>query len=122
MSADVPSSTAFATSDASARVGSGWRIIDSSICVAVITVRPASRAARIISFCTSGTSADADLDAQVAARHHQRVAGLHHLVQVLERLGLLDLGDDPRAASPAAAIRSRRSCRSSGLRTNDSAT
>ena len=38
ISADVPSSTALATSDASARVGSGWLIIDSSIWVAVITV------------------------------------------------------------------------------------
>ena len=37
ITAEVPSSTAFATSLASARVGSGWWIIDSSIWVAVIT-------------------------------------------------------------------------------------
>ena len=43
--ADVPSSTAFATSLASARVGSACSIIDSSICVAVITGFPRSSAA-----------------------------------------------------------------------------
>jgi putative Mn2+ efflux pump MntP len=37
MMASVPSSTALATSLASARVGRGLRIIESSICVAVIT-------------------------------------------------------------------------------------
>ena len=40
ISADVPSRIAFATSLASARVGSAWWIIDSSICVAVITGFP----------------------------------------------------------------------------------
>ena len=40
MTADVPSRIAFATSLASARVGSAWWIIDSSICVAVITGFP----------------------------------------------------------------------------------
>jgi hypothetical protein len=41
MTADVPSITALATSAASARVGSGWEIIDSNIWVAVITSLPA---------------------------------------------------------------------------------
>ncbi len=57
MIALVPSRTAFATSEASARVGSGAWIIDSSICVAVITGFPRSRARRMIRFCSSGTSA-----------------------------------------------------------------
>ena len=41
MTQSVPSSTALATSVASARVGRGFLIIDSSICVAVITGLPA---------------------------------------------------------------------------------
>ncbi len=48
---------ALATSDASARVGSGWWIIDSSICVAVITGFPRSSARAMIRFWSSGTSA-----------------------------------------------------------------
>ena len=54
--ASVPSRIAFATSLASARVGRGFWIIDSSICVAVITGRPSCPARRMIRFCTSGTS------------------------------------------------------------------
>ena len=57
ITADVPSITAFATSAASARVGSGDWIIDSSICVAVITNLPLCVARRIVSFCISGTRA-----------------------------------------------------------------
>ena len=49
--------TALATSAASARVGSGAWIIDSSICVAVITSLPACVARKIVSFCISGTCA-----------------------------------------------------------------
>ena len=41
ITASVPSSTAFATSVTSARVGSGLETIDISICVAVMTGRPA---------------------------------------------------------------------------------
>ncbi len=47
--------TALATSAASARVGSDDWIIDSSICVAVITSLPAWVARRMVSFCISGT-------------------------------------------------------------------
>ena len=57
ITADVPSRIAFATSLASARVGSACSIIDSSICVAVITGLPASRQRRMIRFCISGTVA-----------------------------------------------------------------
>ena len=57
ITAEVPSITAFATSVASARVGSGAWIIDSSICVAVITSFPAWVARAIVSFCISGMRA-----------------------------------------------------------------
>ena len=51
----MPSSTALATSVTSARVGSGLDTIDISICVAVMTGRPARLAARMIRFCVAGT-------------------------------------------------------------------
>ena len=53
--ASVPSKMALATSLASARVGRGFSIIDSSICVAVITGRRKSSARRMICFWISGT-------------------------------------------------------------------
>ena len=56
MTASAPSKTAVATSAASARVGDGVSIIDSSICVATMTGLPACLHLRIISFCIPGTS------------------------------------------------------------------
>ena len=53
--ASAPSKIAVATSETSARVGTGLEIIDSSICVATTTGLPARRQARVISFCTPGT-------------------------------------------------------------------
>ena len=93
ITADVPSRIAFATSLASARVGSACSIIDSSICVAVITGLPASRQRRMIRFCSSGTVAGADLDAEVAAGDHHRVGLVEDVVERVDRLGLLDLRD-----------------------------
>ena len=57
ITASVPSSTALATSDTSARVGTGLEIIDSIICVAVMVSLFCSRASRIIRFCRAGTEA-----------------------------------------------------------------
>ena len=50
ITASVPSYTALATSETSARVGRGLSIIDSSICVAVITGLRNSVARRIMCF------------------------------------------------------------------------
>merc|ERR1719291_1007559 len=47
----VPSSTALATSQASARVGKGLSSMDASISVAVITYLPAALVLLIIIFC-----------------------------------------------------------------------
>ena len=58
ITASVPSSTAFATSEASARVGRGFPTIDSSICVAVITGHPNWLAWRITRFWARGTSSN----------------------------------------------------------------
>ena len=53
--ASAPSKTALATSVASARVGRGCSIIDSSIWVATITGLPERRPAATIFFCSTGT-------------------------------------------------------------------
>ena len=50
MTASAPSSTAFATSEHSARVGRGFDVIDSSICVATMTGVPALLQVSIIIF------------------------------------------------------------------------
>ncbi len=55
MTASAPSNTALATSDTSARVGTGAVIIDSSIWVATTTGLPKRRAIRTMLFCTPGT-------------------------------------------------------------------
>ena len=47
---------AVATSEASARVGTGLSIIDSSICVATMTGLPRLRQARTMRFCSGGTA------------------------------------------------------------------
>ena len=49
---------ALAISVTSALVGLGFRIMDSSICVAVITCFPCSSAIFIIFFCSAGTSSN----------------------------------------------------------------
>ena len=55
MTASVPSYTAFATSEHSARVGRGLVTMLSSICVAVMTGFPAMFALRIIIFWAKNT-------------------------------------------------------------------
>ena len=50
ITASAPSKIAVATSETSARVGTGELIIDSSICVATTTGLPAQRACRVICF------------------------------------------------------------------------
>ncbi len=56
ITASAPSSTALATSEASARVGAGLVIIDSSIWVATMTGLALRRALSMICFCRNGTS------------------------------------------------------------------
>src|SRR3990167_7029762 len=56
ITASVPSNMAFAISEASALVGLGLFIMDSSICVAVITGFPFLFAIFIMLFCATGTA------------------------------------------------------------------
>ena len=55
MTASAPSKTALATSLASARVGRGCCIIESSICVAMMTGLPSWLPRSTIDFCRMGT-------------------------------------------------------------------
>ena len=86
-----------ATSVASARVGRGDVIIDSSICVAVTTGLLARLHFAMISFWMIGTVFDRHLDAEIAARDHDPVGGGDDGVEVVERFVLFDLGDDGNA-------------------------
>ena len=123
MIAEVPSRIAFATSVASARVGSGAWIIDSSICVAVITGLPRSSERRMIRFCSSGTSAAPISTPRSPRATMAASASREDVVEHGDRLRLLDLRDHvrrrarrPRSASsaparptPSARTRARRS-------------
>ena len=89
----MPSQIELATSDASARVGTASSIIDSSIWVAVMTGMPRRFALRMIVFWIGGTSSGGSSTPEVAARHHHAVAGRQDRVQLVDRLGLLQLRD-----------------------------
>ena len=91
ITASVPSNTALATSLTSARVGEGAVIIDSSICVAVMTGVPVSTQCRMIRFWRCGHVLDRAVDAEVAAGDHDRVGRGDDVVQVVDRRVRLDL-------------------------------
>ena len=83
ITASVPSSTALATSNTSARVGMLLVIIDSIIWVAVIATRLCFQARRIRDFCSAGSSGSptstprsprATMIASVASRMSSRLA------------------------------------------------
>ena len=95
----MPSSTAFATSDTSARVGTGLWIIDSIICVAVIV--DAVVAARHLQdvLLQAGQLRVADFDAEIAARDHDGVARVDDFLEARNRLAALDLRDDARVVA-----------------------
>ena len=99
MMASAPSKTAVATSETSARVGTGAWIIDSSIWVAITTGLPARRASRVICFCrpgtrSSGSSTPRSPRATISASEASMMSG-----EAVDRLRLLDLGHDGGAAA-----------------------
>ena len=107
ISASVPSSTAFATSATSARVGSRERNIDSSIWVAVMTGLPSSLLLAMIFFCQNGTpylsmftpkSPRATMMPSLTGTAEQ----WKDAVEILEGLPGLDLRDDEKVNSEAA--------------------
>ena len=100
MIASAPSKTALATSLASARVGRGAAVIDSSIWVATIDGTPRSSARRTSCFWIRGTVLVRHLDAEVAAGDHHRVGDLEDRIERLDGRSRLDLGDDRRTVRP----------------------
>ena len=122
MSASAPSSTALATSEASARVGRGALIIDSSIWVATMTGLAARRASLIARFCTSGTCSSGNLHAQVAAGHHDPVERGHDLLAARPTAWGFSILAMSGRRTPASSMILRAGSASSGPRTNDSAT
>ena len=94
ITASAPSSTALAQSEASARVGRGFSIIDSSIWVATMTGLALRRASSIAALLHQRHLLERQLHAEVAAGHHDAVERVDDLVEVVDRLRLLDLGDD----------------------------
>ena len=94
ITASDPSKIAFATSEASARVGREFVVIDSSICVAVIAKRPQMLARCSTRFCTIGTDFGRKLDAEVAAGDHDAIADVEDVFERIDGLRFLELGDD----------------------------
>ena len=99
ITASAPSKIAVATSDTSARVGTGLVIIDSSICVATTTGLPARRAARVICFWmpgtfSSGISTPRSPRATISASVKSMISASR-----VDRLRLLDLGHHGGAAA-----------------------
>jgi hypothetical protein len=80
---------AVATSDASARVGTGDWVIDSSICAPAFAHDALLDARHLLG---------GQFHPEVAARHHHRVAERDDCGQRLDRGGLLQLGHDASAA------------------------
>ena len=119
MIASAPSKTAFATSLASARVGRGDEIIDSSIWVATIEGIPRSRARRTSCFWMIGTSSYGSSTprsprAIITASATSRIASKSSIagrVSILATIG-----------GPPGPSNSRRARTSSARRTNDWAT
>ena len=112
---------AFATSLASALVGSAWWIIDSSICVAVITGFPSSSARRMIRFWSRGTlagpiSTPRSPRATMTASVSCSTASSASMASAFSIFAMI------RAVEPACSIRLRRSRTSAAERTNESAT
>ena len=87
MTASVPSSTALATSAASARVGRGLRIMESSICVAVMTSFPRQFELANDALLDERDLLGAQLHAEVAARHHRAVGHIENRFQLCHGSG-----------------------------------
>ena len=99
MTASAPSKIAVATSETSARVGTGEMIIDSSICVATTTGLPVARPMRVICFCTPGTfssgiSTPRSPRATISASARSMISDSR-----VHRLRLFDLGHHRGAAA-----------------------
>ena len=121
ITASAPSSTALATSDASARVGREFSIIDSSIWVATMTGLAFSLAIWMARFCTSGTSSSGSSTprsprATMIASNASTIASRLSIASGFSSLAITG------TRLPTRSITSCTSSMSAGERTNDSAT
>ena len=121
MTAEVPSRIAFATSLASARVGSACSIIDSSICVAVITGFPTSRQRRMMRFCSSGTVA-APISTPRSPRATMTASDSIRISSSAATASAFSIFAITRAGEPCCLMIACKSRTSAAARTNDSAT
>ena len=121
ITASAPSRTALATSDASARVGREFSIIDSSIWVATMTGLAFSLAIWMARFCTSGTSSSGSSTprsprATMIASKASTIASRLSMASGFSSLAMTG------TRRPTRSITSCTSSMSAGERTNDSAT
>ena len=120
ITASAPSRTAFATSEASARVGRDAEIIDSSICVATIAGFALRRAASTRRFCRNGTSSSGistprSPRATITPSNAATISSMHSMACGFSILAIT--GSHTRSSS----ITERTSAASSADRTNDNA-
>ena len=94
ITASDPSKIAFATSEASARVGREFVVIDSSICVAVIAKRPQHAGLVQHALLHDRDGFGRKLHAEVAAGNHDAIADFEDVFERIDGLRLLQLGDD----------------------------
>ena len=118
MIASTPSSTALAASLTSARVGRGSSRIDSSTCVATMTGMPAAAGFARDLFLRRRHLLERHLEPEIAARHHHALRHFQDLVQVIERFGPLDLGDQRNVGAPIS-VRICRACHMSSARAHE---
>ena len=121
MTASLPSQTALATSLASARVGVSSVIIDSSICVAVMTGMPRLLARWMMRFCSIGTCSGASSTprsprATITASATCRISSRLSIASPFSSL------TTSGAVRPMLRINSWAARTSAAERTNDSAT
>ena len=122
MTASAPSRIALATSDASARVGRELVIIDSIIWVATITGLALRRHSSIRRFCTIGTFSSGYSTARSPRATMTPSKAVDDVLHVVDRLRLLDLGDDRDPAAHLVHDPVHVAGRRSASRTKDSAT
>ncbi len=121
ITASVPSRMAFATSEASARVGRARSIMLSSIWVAVITGLPAAFAMAMIFFCRVGTSS-VESSTPRSPRATITPSASSRMLARLSMASRFSIFAMSGASPPRLRIRSFASRRSSGRRTNERAT
>ena len=120
MTASVPSKTALATSEASALVGRRCWVIDSNICVAVITSRRRRFGFGDDTLLKDGHRFRAHFHAEVAARDHDAVRLFQNRIQAGDRLGPFNFCDD-RQFTAASGDQFSRRCDVLRPRTNERA-